>query len=262
LHNLYRFLQKFINYHVEHSISKGIIGIISELFFKVVERLLNKEELAVFKTIKAYLKNKHFFKVEEIISFLNFNLDKSLNLNALRIREILESLMKKHLIAPRSKFTFEDILSNPKRKAVYHYIEENPGTYFTEIRKAKELGSRQTIWHLNMLKKFQLIRSLHIDNRDIFFKFGMEDEYDEYYYYLRNEKVKEIIGFLEKNPTPIGPTELSEDLSMHYNTVTKYLEVLVFLELVELQVEGRNNFYLFNSANYKKVSELIETSIS
>jgi len=216
----------------------------------LVESILDKEEFEVYKAVKLYLKQNHFFKIDEITSYLKFNLDRSLNLNTLKIEKVLQSLLKKNLIAPRSKLLYEDILSNQNRKLIYDFIESNPGCYLNEIMKTTSLGTHQTIWHKNILKKFQFIRSINIDNHEIYFKSTLDSTNDQIIYYLKNESVKKIIKFMENIETGFQATEISEKLKMHYNTARKYINILLDLELITINKEGDKKFYLLNAQNY------------
>ena len=217
---------------------------------ELAENTLNDEEKTVYQAIKTYLSRNIFFKLDEIISYLKYNLDKSLNLNTLKIEKIIQSLMKKHLIASRSKLVLDDLLKNSIRKKIYEFIEKNPGVYRHQIEKTIGLGTYQTIWHLNMLKKFQLIRSQEIDNHEIYFKLNVDSKYDQLIYYFNNENVKKILTLLESKETGIQATEVSEILKMHYNTTRKYINILLELNLLKILKENDKKFYLINAQNY------------
>ena len=67
--------------------------------------------------------------MEDIIRHLDIKIGKPLNLSKLKIEKIIKSLLKKHLIAPRSKLVREDVLKNQKRKEIYRFIDNYPGTF-------------------------------------------------------------------------------------------------------------------------------------
>jgi len=231
----------------------------------MVKSLLDDDEFVVYKAIKEYLKDNRFFKTQNIISYLKYNLDKSLGYTTLKIEKIIRSLLKKNLIAPRSKLVREDVLKNEKRKQIYKSIEANPGIYFYVIMKFVKLGTHQALWHLNILKKFLFIRSIHLDNHEIFFKFDLDPINDKLLYYLRNDKIRNIIELMENYYHGLHSTGISKNLNMHYQTTTKYLKILVDLNLLNIISENKKIMYKLNLQSYygnleilKKLKQKIE----
>ena len=216
------------------------------------------EEAEVYKTIKEYLKKNHFFKLDEIIPFLKFNLPKSMNINKNKIQRIINSLIKKGLISPGSKLTWDDILKNKTRYEIFNYIEENPGVYLNEIMTSNNIGAHQALWHINILKKYLFIRSAHIENRKVYFKYKLDPKYDKFFYYLKNEKVQRILDLMEDNDEGLVPTIISNDLNMHYDTTRKYLEKLINLNLVSIEQENDGKKYKLDTDNYKLTLELLD----
>lgn len=212
---------------------------------------LDKDEAKVYNLVKEYLKKKPFFSILDIMSYLNYYLRKSETLNKKKIKEILNTLIEKNLIIPGAKLVKENIFENPRRKEIYEYICYNPGCNINDIMNILQIGSNQVLWHLKFLTKFQFIRKVEFDNQKIFFKFQLNEHYDELFYYLRNESIIKILKLLKSSKEGINPTKISKFLKMHYYTLKKYLNILSRLNLILLDYD--ENSYNLNQEVYYKI---------
>jgi len=105
---------------------------------------------------------------------------------------------------------------------------------------------------------FKYIRSIKIESQKVFFSFNSDAKYDLLFFFLRNDKVIKILEFLKQKEEPLRPTIIAESLSMHYNTVKKYLITLVSLNLV-LKVNGnKKKRYLINKENLEKILIMLD----
>ena len=78
-----------------------------------------------------------------------------------------------------------------------------------------------------MWSKFEYIKIVKIEKHKAIFSFEFDPKYHKTYYYTANEKVKSILYIFKQNNHPLTPLNISNLLSMHYNTVSKYLERLI-----------------------------------
>ncbi len=212
---------------------------------------LDREEAEVYNLVKEYLKKKPFFSIPDILGYLNYYLRKNLALNRNKIEIILKTLIEKNLVILGAKLVKENILENPKRKEIYEYICNNPGSNINDIMNALQIGSNQVLWHLKFLEKFQFIRSTKFDNQKIFFRFQLNEYYDKLFYYSRNESIIKILKLLRYSNEGINPTKISKILKMHYYTLKKYLKVLSRLNLIILNND--ENSYILNHKVYYKI---------
>ena len=213
---------------------------------------LNQQEKAIFEAIKIYLNKNKVFRLEEIIPYLNHNLDKSLNFNSEKITITLRSLIKKRIIIPGSKFSKEDVLQNIRRNEIYAFIKTHPGSHFTEIKNTFGFGNNYTTWQVKLLEIFQFIRSSHLQNKTIFFDVKSNPKNDELHFYLRNEKVAKIIELLNDNQSALSVLEISKKLKFHQQTVTKYLSVLKRLKIVHSELDGSKKVYKLMFDKYQE----------
>ena len=216
---------------------------------------LDREEAKVYNLVKEYLKKKPFFSILDIMSYLNYYLRKSETINKKKIEEILNTLIEKNLIIPGAKLVKENIFENPRRKEIYEYICDNPGCNINDIMNILQIGSNQVLWHLKFLTKFQFIRKVEFDNQKTFFKFQLNEHYDELFYYLKNESIIKILKLLKSSKEGINPTKISKLLKMHYYTLKKYLNVLSRLNLILLDYD-ENSYNLNHEVYYKILGDL------
>lgn len=212
----------------------------------MLEELLTREKI-VLNAVQEYLSKNRYFNMSEILPFLisRFKMA-SVNINTKGIEDILRTLVKKKIIAEGSKLIASDILENLKRKEIYYFILKNPGTYFYKIVKELEMSNHVVVWHLNILLKFNFIKKEKIENHAIYFdsKFNLKNS--KLKYITSKEKSKIIIEYFRKNDFGITKTQLSKDLKMHPNTVSKYLKSFEQLNIIKKKKVSKRTIYFLN----------------
>ncbi len=219
----------------------------------ITEQIFQYEEAVLF-IVQEYLNKNRFFTIDDIIPFINSRLrELSINLNFSGIKEILKSLIKKKLIFERSKLSKNQVLKNENRNIIIDYIRKNPGVYFNQIAKSLNLSNYLLGWHLKILLKFNFIRNKIIDNHEVFFDINLVKNYDELYYFASKEKPRLIIEYLVENSEGATKTHLSRELTMHSNTISKYLKKLVSLNLLQKKNTSIKTIYFLNEQMYYRV---------
>ena len=187
------------------------------------------QEAVVLKIVQEYLSKNRFLEIEKIIPFINSRLIKDSNgLNSSGIYNVLNNLVKKHVIVNGSKYTREELLINENRVSVYETIVSNPGIHFMRLVTILGMSKYLAKWHLNMLLKFNLIKKKNVENREIYFTSNLDPHKAEILHFISREKTQKIIEFLNNNSNReyYSKHQLIKNLRMHYNTLTKYLEKL------------------------------------
>ncbi len=220
---------------------------------KISEEILQYEEAVLF-IVQDYLNKNRYFTVDEITPFINSRLrELSINLNYTGIKEVLKSLIKKKLVFERSKLTKDHVLNNENREIIYDYIRKNPGIYFNQIAKGLKLSNYILGWHLQILLKFNLIRSKGINNHEVFFDAKLGDENDELYYLFSKKKSRRILIFLKENPEGATKTRLSRELKIHSTTISKYIKKLEKTNLILKKRTPNKIIYFLNEEFYYSV---------
>ena len=217
----------------------------------------SEEEKIIYEAIKEYLDNNRFFKLKEVIKYLRYNLSSSHNIDNMQIQNILRKFIRNKLIVFRSKLLNENILTNDVRNNIYLLILEKPGIYLNKIIKKLEIGINQALWHLKILLKFNFISSTQIGKKEIYYSSELSEDKANYHYYLRNDIVKKIINLMSGNGS-LKPTQISQELNIHYNTTKKYLKILKELNIILEKPVNKSKVYQLDSETYNEVLQKLE----
>ncbi|NVM38684.1 MAG: hypothetical protein HWN81_24060 [Candidatus Lokiarchaeota archaeon] len=210
----------------------------------------------VCSLIKEYLKKKPFFSIEDIVVFINNRVRANPNLNKNSIEIIIKKLIKKRVLIPGTKLMKNNIIEHPIRNEIYNYIRKNPSNV-NEIMKAINIGSNQVLWHLSCLEKFEFTRSKKIENQRIIFEYDSNSDLDEFYYYLKQDIVQDIINLLKKEGNSFKVTEIASVTKRNYNTVKKYLEILQKLKLIKIEKDKKRVLYKIDIDKYESIRKSI-----
>jgi len=208
--------------------------------------LLTHESL-VFSVVQEYLNKNRYFDVNEILPFIvsRFRMS-SININMKGIEEILKSLVKKKIIVEGSKLSIDEILNNEKRKKIYDFILDNPGTYFYKIVTKLGISNHVVVWHLKMLQKFNFIKVEKFENHNVYFDAQFNVKNSKFAYITSKENVKKIIVYLQENDYGISKSQLSNALKMHPNTISKYLKMLEQINIIIKKKVSKRVIYFLN----------------
>ena len=207
--------------------------------------------------IGEYLQKKPFFSIEDIVTFINNRVRTNPNINRNRIELIIKDLIRRRILIPGTKLMKNNIIEHPIRNEIYNYIKKNPSNV-NEIMKAINIGSNQALWHLSCLEKFRFTRSKKFDNQRINFLYDSNPKYDAPIFYFKQEIVQEIIKFMEKEDRKYKVTEIANNLKKNYNTIKKYLKVLLDLKLVIIEKENKSNLFKLDKTKYKNLKSSIK----
>ena len=210
---------------------------------------VSEQEKLILNVVEEYLNKNRYFDLSEILPFIvsRFRMA-SVDINIRRIEEILRTLVKKKLVVEGSKLINNDILKNEKRKKIYNYILENPGIYFNRILKELHISNHVVVWHLNVLQKFNFIKKEKIENHDVYFDSNFDVKNSKFAYITSKDKSKKIINYLKNNDYGITKTQLSKNLKIHPNTVSKYLKVLEQFSVVVKKKVSKRVIYFLNDS--------------
>ena len=210
--------------------------------------LLTHESL-VFSVVQEYLNKNRYFDVNEILPFIvsRFRMS-SININMKGIEEILKSLVKKKIIVEGSKLSIDEILKNEKRKKIYDFILDNPGTYFYKIVTKLGISNHVVVWHLKMLLKFSFIKLEKFENHNVYFDAQFNVKNSKFAYITSKEKGKKIIDYLRENDYGFSKSQLSNALKMHPNTISKYLKMLEQFNVIIKKRVSKRVIYFLNDA--------------
>lgn len=208
---------------------------------------LSDNEKLVYEVVREYLNLNRIFEVEKFTSFIKARFRMaSINITEEGIESLLYSLIKKNLLVEGSKLTGDNILDNKKRSVIYDIVFQNPGIYLKKIVDGLEISFNVVIWHLNILHKFEYIKKAHIENKVIYFDSKLNFNEVEIYYFTSNDRSRRIIEHLKLNDIGITKTQLSTDLNMHLNTISKLLGYLEEYNIITKENDAGKTLYFLN----------------
>ncbi|KKK41320.1 MAG: hypothetical protein Lokiarch_43790 [Candidatus Lokiarchaeum sp. GC14_75] len=214
---------------------------------------LLKQEKIVLTVVQEYLNKNRFFNMKEILPFIHARFKMaSININLRGIEELLKSLAEKKLIVEGSKLYKDDILNNLKRRKIYDFIKENPGTYFNKIVGNLSFSNHVVVWHLSILLKFNFIKAERIENHEVYFEFNFDLKNSTLKYFTSKEKSKRIIQYLKANDIGITKTKISTNLNIHINTTSKYLDSLERLNVIIKKNFSKKILYFLNEEFFEE----------
>lgn len=130
---------------------------------------------------------------------------------------------------------------------IYNHISNNPGIYFYKIVKNLGLSNHVVIWHLNFLIKFNYIRKEIINNQKVYFTPNVKLKEVEKRYFSSRKRSQKILDYLKFNNQGVTKNQLSIELKIHSNTLSKYLESLEKLNLIVKEKMLKKTLYFLNN---------------
>ncbi len=213
---------------------------------------LVEQRKLVLEIIQSHLDKNKPFKMKKILSLIHARfklMDININQNGIEI--ILKTLIKKNCIIEGSIISRDNLLNNDKRKIIYEYIRDNPGTFFNDMKRSLDICTQVLIWHLKMSEKYKIIKKKILENHVIYYCSDIRYSKAEQSHYLRRSI--DIINFLKSNNKGCSKTKLADNLNMHYNTLKKYIDKLEKYSLLIKKQNSRNLNYFLNSDMYEKL---------
>ncbi|MFX0017467.1 MAG: hypothetical protein ACFFAK_05505 [Promethearchaeota archaeon] len=208
---------------------------------------LSDREINVFNMIQDYLSKNRTLEKEKIVPLIKSRFSRySEGLNHNGIEAAVDQLLKKNLIVDRSKYTIKTILENPNRLAVYKTIIDNPGIHFMRLVTLLGMSIYLVKWHITMLLKFKLVKNRKFENREIYFDYTLNPNQAYYLHFITLDKTQKILRYLKLHLDGCSKYNLTKNLHIHPNTLTKYLGELERYNHVFNRKLPNKTLYFFN----------------
>lgn len=153
------------------------------------------------------------------------------------LRFIIQYLVNKKVLVDQSKFTRHSILEHPLRKSIYYFIKDNLGVHLSTIRNyfhSENTGTGQLLWHLDMLLKFNYIKSIKMKKYLIFLPREIDDESGIIYFLLRDELNFRIVQLLLKKKE-LKRSDIYKKLAESRELVYYHLNNLIDDKLIKIK---------------------------
>ena len=131
-------------------------------------------------------------------------------------------------------------LDNFERERIYGFIENNPGTHYTEIMKNLGIGNGTLSHHLHMLEKINMIKSRQQGLRHRTFYIISEQYSDEEIFRVTTLQSNIINLIKEKNG--ISEKEIRLKLGEKQQTINYNIKILQRKNILRLEQRGRETY--------------------
>lgn len=149
-------------------------------------------------------------------------------------------------------------LNNDVRRAVYRFVENNPGATITEVAQGVGCSHSTATYHVQILEEFDLItkrrdgNSLHIFPADA----GLGRKEALLLSYMRDQETREIIRSVHSNPWTY-PSELARALNMSRSSAQWHLDKLEDCGIVQVARDGKFSYLYIDPDMKEKVEQYL-----
>ncbi len=121
-----------------------------------------------------------------------------------------------------------------------------------------KIGSHETLWHLNLLIKFNIIRFTKIGRNNVYFNSKLPNSHDKHLFYLGNKDIGNIIQLLITSSSSLSVNAIANELKLHFNTVNNHIQKLNELNLITQKDDNAQVHFSINFDKFKEAMDGIE----
>jgi predicted transcriptional regulator len=152
------------------------------------------------------------------------------------LKSIIQYLVNKKIIVDQSRFTRVSVLSNPYRKKIYSIVSSNPGVHLSAVKKLFQknianIGVGQLLWHIDMLIKFDFIKTIKIGNFLILLPIELDNDYGRICFFFRDDLNRRILILLNTKGQ-LKRSEIYKKLNESREIVYYHIKNLIEHELL------------------------------
>ena len=151
----------------------------------------------------------------------------------------------------------KDIYELETRREIYNFILKYPSLHIRELSRKLFIPKSTLVYHLNYLKKNDLLYSVKKNGYTRFYVSKSINKYNKnILYVLREEVPRKIIIFLLRWPNSTL-LKISKHLHKHQTTVKFHLKKLTNIDIIEVYGKGRAKRYWIK--NHHELYEILIT---
>ena len=143
------------------------------------------------------------------------------------------------------------------RKEIYQFIIKYPGLHFSKISRELSIPKTTLKYHINYLKKKELITDFYEDRYVRFYasnELGVEDK--KILNVIQKKTPRSIVLYLLKNKAA-SQKELSKKLKKAESTLYEHIKKLLHLKVIEIAKKKEKNIIVTNYAQEKYLKKKI-----
>ena len=140
-----------------------------------------------------------------------------------------------------------NILDLDTRQRIYDYIEKNPGMHSRELSRNMNIPLTTLRYHLNVLKKKELIEAKHIGSYKKFFVSGKVCNLDKELLTLFRKKIPCRMFLFLSYSSACNQKDLSEELEVDPALISYHLKKMLKLGIIEKAPVENGLLFPFNN---------------
>jgi predicted transcriptional regulator len=146
------------------------------------------------------------------------------------------------------KIRKNNVLDNPSRSAIFHYIQESPGTDFTEISRETGVSENSLRYHIAVLKLMNKVTMLETTRNARYYEnAGSYPEMEQKVLkYLHNKPTRALLRLIKENPN-LTRVQLELAMEMSGAGVNWHMNRLSEDGLLSIRKAGRIAQYEINN---------------
>ncbi len=216
----------------------------------------NQIDSEILKIAEEIVSNNQVIKIDKLYNLAK----KKLNYSNDDLNLAIYNLILNKSIIPEKKLIKKDILSNARRKLIYEYITENPGTHLREIRDKLDLNPHVASIHLKALEGFDFIYQKKYQKYSVFFPIYFSPEDEEPLLALKHEKAQKIfIKIYELKEATIDQIKEGEDIAP--KMIGYHLVKLIESEIITNINKNGQDFYKVNENKFNKIKKYLKLEL-
>ncbi len=148
--------------------------------------------------------------------------------------------------------TPENVLENDSRRAIYEFVQENPGTHLRATADALDLSTTNVLWHLRKLEDAELVNHKKFEGYKLLYptEGGVEGKKQAIANaVLSNENASNVLEFILANPGA-HQRQIARALDVNHGTVRWHLRKMNEAGLIlQVEKEYTTQYYITELGN-------------
>ncbi|MBN1216867.1 MAG: ArsR family transcriptional regulator [Candidatus Lokiarchaeota archaeon] len=126
-------------------------------------------EKEIRNKIDTIIRLKKKTKMQQIIKEIYNDEEIIKNINKNEIERLFKQMIKENIFTVAPILRNHEIIDLSLRLKILKYLEKNPGKSIEELTNYFKIKKSKIIWHLTILKKYQYLKKLDVNNKILYY---------------------------------------------------------------------------------------------
>lgn len=149
------------------------------------------------------------------------------------------------------RLTLKEVLDNENREKIIELILKNPGIHYNELLRKTKLSPGNLVWHLDILKKYKIIKKKIFENYIVYFPYYQKNPISNIDLKLqKSELTLKVLEMIEKEPG-IWNSVITKKMKINRKTIQYHIKKLEDLGLIYTEKTGsKKKLFLKSDSDY------------